>query len=271
MPVTNEQDLAAAVKSADCVVAVHRALVGYLRVGLTLSEIDSFVARTLVDLQCTSCFLGYKARGHPPFPSHACLSLNECVVHGTHLMSPAPLVRGDVLSVDIGVCHRGWLGDAAWTYAIGSADDVALSLMRSGRESLRLGVIAMRPGRPLVDFARAVQDHVERDCGYCLVRGLGGHGYGRVLHEPPFIANSVPSYPGEWEDAWKVLEPGMLLAVEPMIALSSTETIVRGKEWPIYTADNSTSVHYEADVLITPAGPRNLTQALFELPDIVGT
>jgi methionyl aminopeptidase len=129
----------------------------------------------------------------------------------------------------------------------------------------------MQPGRPLVDWAKAVQQHVEKRCGFCLVRGLGGHGYGRSLHAAPYVANTVPTYPGEWSEAWSLWRPGMLVAVEPMIAVGTTETRSEGSAWPIYTADGSLSVHHEADVLITAGGPVNLTAGLFDLPDIVGT
>lgn len=270
MVVTAERDIAGAAVAADKVVETHRRLVEFLRPGQTLAQIDAFVGETLQDLGCRSAFLGYRIRGHPPFPSHACLSVNECVVHGTHDMTTRPIQRGDVLSIDIGVKSDGWIGDAAWTYGIVEVDDAAASLMRCGRESLRRGLAAIRPGRPLIDWAKAVQEYVERRCGYCLVRGLGGHGYGRELHGPPFISNVVPSYPGEWPDAWKPFTPGMLIAVEPMISLSSTEIASEGRSWPIYSADRSLSVHYEADVLVTTDGIRDLTAGLQELPDLVG-
>lgn len=269
MLVTAPRDIELAEAAAEAVVQTHLRLVEFLRAGLTLPEVDSFVANTLDDLGAKSAFLGYRLKGLPPYPSHACLSLNDCVVHGTHTMTRRPLERGDLFKVDIGVKLDGFIGDAAWTYAIGSADDVALALMASGRESLRRGVAAMMPGRPLVDWARAVQDVVERQNRFCLVRGLGGHGYGRTLHAPPFISNVRPTI-GEWPEANKPFTPGMLLAVEPMIALSSTEIRTDKGKWPIYTADRSMSVHYEADVLIEATGPRNLTEGLFALPDVVG-
>lgn len=264
------KDIEAATAAAACVVRTHEALADFLKEGQTLAHIDSFVQRTLDQLDCKSCFLGYKTRGHPPFPSHACISVNECIVHGTHDMSTKGIVQGDLVSIDIGVRHRGWIGDAAWTFLIKGGDDVAHSLLRSGRESLRRGVAAMQPGRPLIDWARAVQECVEKEFGFCLVRGLGGHGYGKTLHAPPFVSNVVPSFPGEWTEAWTTFKPGMLIAVEPMIAVGTTEIISHGTTWPIYTGDGSLSVHYEADVLITPDGPINLTADLFALPDVVG-
>lgn len=270
MPVTVQRDIDTAYAAAQCVVRTHERLVEFLRPGLTLAEVDSFVARTLHSLECRSSFLGYRIHGLPPFPSHACLSVNSCIVHGTHDMSRRPLEPGDLFSVDIGVWHHGFIGDAAWTYSIQHASEMSMALMRCGRESLRRGIDAMQPGAQMVEWAKAVQGHVEKECGFHLVRGLGGHGYGRKLHEPPFISNVVPTTMGEWPEAFRTFTPGMLIAVEPMIAVSSSQTrSVRGR-WPIYTDDGSLSVHYEADVLITEDGPRNLTEGLDALPDVVG-
>lgn len=270
MVVTSMIDVDAAAAAARCVVRTHERLVEFLRPGLTLPEVDSFVGRTLADLNCRSCFLHYKIRGHPPFPSHACLSVNHCIVHGTHTMRHPPLKPGDVFSIDIGVRHQGFIGDAAWTYAIGHASDEALALMRCGRESLRRGIAALRPGHRLSDWAAAVQPYVEKECGFHLVQGLGGHGYGRKLHGPPFVANTLPRYPGEWPDSDLIMQPGLLLAVEPMIALGTSQTVTVGREWPIFTADGSLAVHYEADVLVTETGPRDLTEGMDQLPDVVG-
>lgn len=268
MPSASEIKIATA--AAECVCKVHEALASFLKAGQTSAQIDDFVAKTLDKLDCKSCFLGYRARGHPPFPSHACISINECIVHGTHDMAIPPIAPGDLVSIDIGVRHKGWIGDAAWTYLIESGDDVAKALIHSGRESLKRGIEAMQPGRPLIDWARAVQQVVEKECSLHLVRGLGGHGYGKALHEAPFVSNVVPTYPGEWNEAWKAFKPGMLIAVEPMIAVSTTEIVSHGSAWPIFTADGSRSVHYEADVLIGPDAPINLTGSLFDLPDVVG-
>ena len=270
MVITAQREIDSAHAAARRVVETHERLVEFLRAGQTLAEIDRFVAETLASADSRSAFLRYKIKGHPPFASHACLSVNDCVVHGTHNMTTSPVRPGDLLSIDIGVVHRGWIGDAAWTYAIEDASEEALGLMRCGRETLRRGIAAMKAGRPLIDWAKAIQPYVEGECGFHLVRGLGGHGYGHSLHGPPFISNVTPRHPGEWPEAWASFERGMLLAVEPMIAVGTGEIISEGKQWPIYTADGSLSVHYEADVLITDDGPLDLTEGMDQLPDVVG-
>ena len=270
MHLASKQEVGSAAKAAECVVQTHERLAEWLQPGQTLAQIDAYVAQILEELDCKSAFLGYRARPHPPFPSHACLSPNECVVHGTHDLTEEPIKEGDLLSVDIGVTHDGWIGDAAWTYAICGTDEKGLALMEAGKQSLALGIEAMQPGKPLLDWARAVESHAEGECGFKLIRGLGGHGYGRKLHGPPFISNVVPQYPGEWADAFTTFKDGLLVAVEPMLSFTSSQVRSEGRKWPLYTGDGSLSVHYEADILITADGPCNLTAGLFELPDVVG-
>jgi methionyl aminopeptidase len=255
--------------AAQCVVETHRRLAAWLRAGQTVAEIDRFVASTLADLKCKSCFLGYRVPKSPPFPSHACLSVNECVVHGTAASHRGPLKHGDLLKIDIGVLHQGWIGDAAWTYSFGEPTEEVARLMDCGKRSILLGIETLQPSALLIDWAAAVQRFVERDCGFHLIRGLGGHGYGRKLHAPPFVSNTVPTMPGEWPDATLRLRPGTLIAVEPMIAVGTGRVLQDGHDWPLCTADGSQSVHYEHNVLITESGPRILTEGLDDLPDII--
>lgn len=273
IPTVTGRDAEAARAAAARVVDVHRALSGFLREGLTLAEIDGFVAATLQDLGSKSCFYRYGPGRMPPFPSHSCLSVNDCIVHGRVADLERPLERGDLLSIDIGVSYRGWMGDAAWTYSFGPPSADAARLMEAGRESLRRGIAALVPGRPWMVWAEAVQGYVEGECGLHLARGLGGHGYGRRLHAPPFVSNIVPKGPpvfDEWPEGATPITPGTLVALEPMIALGTGRTRQADRQWPIYTADGSLAVHYEHDVLITEDGPEVLTAGLEDIPDIIG-
>jgi methionyl aminopeptidase len=268
--VVNKVDVDAALAAAQQVVEIHRRLALFLRPGQTLAVIDQFVGKTLDDLGSKSCFLGYKVRGGPAFPSFACLSVNDCIVHGTAAGYHTAAMRiGDVLKIDIGVRYKGWIGDAAWTYVFGEMSPIVKRLTDAGKESLRRGCLELKPGNMWVDWAKAVQHHVEGECGFHLVRGLGGHGIGRELHGPPFVSNVVPTHPGEWVEAYQRCEPGTLVAVEPMISVSTGDIRQKGKEWPIFTADGSLSVHYEHDVLITEQGPRILTEGLEQTPDVI--
>ncbi len=263
-------DKAKAGRAAELVVETHRRLARFLRAGQTLAQIDAFVAETLSDLKCKSCFLHYRPAGYPPFPSHSCLSVNDVIVHGTAGMSLTPLTRGDVVSIDIGVLHQGWIGDAAWTYVIEEASEEARKLCECGKGALAVGIPHLRAGRPLADWARAVGTYVEGECGFHCVEGLGGHGYGRTLHSKPFVANVLPRYAGEWPEMEQALKPGQLLAVEPMVAVGTGKIAQRAGSWPIRTADGSLAVHFEHDVLIEEDGPVVLTAGLEELPLIVG-
>lgn len=264
-------------ESAGRVVTIHQRVAAFLKTGVTLGQIDAFIAKQLDDLKAKSSFLGYRQSvSTPVFPSHACLSVNECVVHGTAAYHTAPMKPGDVLKIDVGVNYRGFMGDAAWTYAFEHQTDVAKRLMDCGRRSLEAGVPALRPGNTYLAWAKAVQPVVERDFGFHLVHGLGGHGLGRKQHDRPYISNVVPP-PGrerEWPDALTPCMPGHYVAVETMIGAGSgdvREHRVRGRQdWPVLIADGSLSVHYEHDVLITENGPETLTADLVHQPDIVG-
>jgi methionyl aminopeptidase len=273
--ISSQADADAAEAAAHCVVKTHQRLAEWLRVGMKLPQIDQFVAATLEELGCRSCFLHYRVGRSNPFPSYACLSVNDCVVHGTAGYYPHPMKPGDVLKIDVGVFHRGWVGDAAWTYVFKEMSPEVKRLTDCGKLALKEGVEQFRPGNTYLAWAQTVQ-HIVEDSperggfGFHLVRGLGGHGYGRKLHAPPFISNIVPNHHYEWPDSTLECEPGTLLAVEPMIAVGTSSTTSRPKEWPVYIADGSLSVHYEHDVLITADGPRVLTRDLEALPDIVG-
>ncbi len=268
--VASPADAELAFRSAQTVVEVHRRVSGWLRVGVTLGQIDQFVARMLDDLGCKSCFLRYRQGRMPSFPSHACLGVNDCVVHGTAGSYLPPLREGDLIKIDIGITKNGWIGDAGWTYAFKSVPPETRRLMDCGKEALRRGVATMRPGNQLRAWAQQVQTHVEHECGFHLIRGLGGHGYGRKLHAPPYVSNVVPTQPNEWSEAFDTWTPGMLVAVEPMLAMTTSQVRQKPGEWPVYTADGSLSVHYEHDVLITESGPRVLTEGMEQLPDLVG-
>jgi len=261
----------AAYAAAQRVVEIHHALSAFLEAGQTLAQIDRFVGEELERRKCKSCFFGYRAGGSmPPFPSQSCLSVNDCIVHGTAGYYEFPLRPGDVLKIDIGVTHHGWIGDAAWTYVFGEMTGEVKRLTDAGKDALAEGVQRFHVGRPLRDWAATVQRIAEEERGFHLVRGLGGHGYGRKLHTPPHVSNTLPRFPTEWQDAGTQCAEGMLLAVEPMVAIGTGETRQEGrKSWPIFTADGSLAVHYEHNVLVTANGPKVLSEGLETVRDVI--
>jgi methionyl aminopeptidase len=270
IPLLTPAEAELAYAAAQCAVEVHRRMVSDIKLGMTLAQLDQLVAKHLTDLRCTSCFRGYKVRGLPAFPSYSCLSLNHCVVHGTAGYHTRPLVEGDLLKLDIGVSHKEFIGDVGWTYAIKHQTNDAKRLMDVGKESLRLGCAELHPANMFMHWAKAVQEYVERQHGLHLIRGLGGHGIGRALHGAPFVSNVMPASPGDWPDATLRCSPGIVIAVEPMLALGTGSTKQGTREWPVFTADGSLSSHYEHDVLITTSGPRILSEGMDDLPAIIG-
>ncbi len=273
VPLITAREVPAARAAAQKVVRAHERLSAWLRPGVTLAQSDAFVAKTLEELACRSCFLNYQVPRSPKFPSHACLSLNDCVVHGTAGYYLPPMKAGDVLKIDIGVWFEGWVGDAAWTYIFGEPPPLVTKLTECGKLALAKGVQELQAGKPYLNWAKTVQGIVESAApagfGFHLIRGLGGHGYGRRLHGPPFVSNVVPASPGEWPDALSLARPGTLVAVEPMIAVGTGSTQQKPGTWPVFTADHSLSVHYEHDLLITENGPEILTAGLENVKDIV--
>lgn len=288
VPRLSSAEADAAHAAAQKVVEIHRRISGYLRHGMTLGQIDTWIGRLLEDLRVQSCFKGYVVAGHPAFPSYACLSVNECVVHGTAGYYRAPLKAGDVLKVDIGVWHTvgkdRWVGDAGWTYVFGQPAPQVRRMMECGKRALTRGIAAMQPGRPYLDWAVAVQDTVEKEYGFFCVENWGGHGIGRKvddkskrgLHLPPHLLNHRPLSPDGWAEAGMKWEPGNLVAVEPMIGATTGKTIQkpfefnkRQTDWPVFIADGSLAVHYEHDVLITEKGPWVLTEGMEEIKDTI--
>ena len=184
------------------------------------------------------------------FPGSACISINEEVVHG--IPSPRSLRAGDIVSVDVGVKQGGWCADSAFTFPVGEIGPEAASLLEVTRRALDAAVAAAVTGRHVGDIGAAVVETV-RPSGYAIIRDLVGHGIGRAIHEEPQVSNigragfGVP------------LEPGMVLAIEPMLAVGTAEIRTRRDRWTVTSLDGSLSAHFEHTVAVTEAGPRILT------------
>ena len=185
------------------------------------------------------------------FPATLCTCVNAEVVHG--IPSTARKLReGDLVKVDVGVQLDGMFADAAVTVAVGEVAPEAERLMRVTRESLDIGVAEARPGARLGDVGAAIQEHVERE-GFSVIRELVGHGVGHEPHEPPHVPNFGKRGRGE------KLEPGLVIAIEPMVNMGSRHTRTLGDGWTVVTEDGSLSAHYEHTVAVTAEGPRVLT------------
>jgi methionyl aminopeptidase len=232
-------------RAGDILVRTMDLLAGKVRPGVTTGELDRAAEAFIRSQGATPAFKGYRG-----FPGSICTSPNDMVVHG--IPGRFKLSRGDILSVDIGVIHDGWVADAARTFAVGEVSPVAGRLLDVTRESLFAAVEQCRPGHRLGDVGHAVQQHVE-GAGFSIVRSLVGHGIGRNMHEEP----QIPNYgrPGKGVP----LEEGMVLAVEPMTTAGRHMVRMGDDGWAIYAQDGSLAAHFEFTVAITAAGPRILT------------
>jgi methionyl aminopeptidase len=172
------------------------------------------------------------------------------IVHG--IPGNYRLARGDVLAIDVGVTHGGWVVDAAVTVPIGPVTPIASRLLAATRSALFDAVEQCRPGKHLGDLGAAVQARVEPE-GFAVVRSLVGHGVGRSMHEDPQVPNFGRAGSGV------ELAEGMVLAIEPMITAGSSEIRMGNDGWAVYSADGSLAAHFEHTVAVTAEGPRILT------------
>ena len=184
------------------------------------------------------------------FPATLCTSLNEEVVHG--IPSGRRLVEGDLISVDVGVELEGLFADAAVTVPVGDAGPEAGRLLQVTREALDVGVAAARPGARIGDLGAAIQEYVEGE-GFSVIRELVGHGVGHAPHEEPHVPNFGRRGRGE------PLEPGLVIAIEPMVNHGGRHIRTLADGWTVVTADGSLSAHFEHTVAVTRNGPRVLT------------
>jgi methionyl aminopeptidase len=213
--------------------------------GVTTAELDEAAERFIDAQDAEASFKGYRG-----FPGSICTSPNSMVVHG--IPGAYELKRGDVISLDVGVTKDGWVADAAVTVPVGPIDPRARRLLDATKQALFEGAGEARPGNHLGDISAAVQRRVESE-GFSIIRSLVGHGIGRDMHEDP----QIPNYgePGRGP----MLEPGMVLAIEPMVNAGGPEVRVGDDNWAVYSADGSLAAHFEFTVAVTDDGPRILT------------
>ncbi len=247
MIVTKDQREIELMKEAGRIVAlVHDKLKDLIVPGITTQEIDEISEKIIRDEGATPSFLHLYG-----FPNAVCTSLNEVVVHG--IPSDRRLQEGDIISVDVGACYKGYHGDSAWTYAVGQISEEAAHLMKVTEESLNAGLAMVKPGNRLSDISHAVQTYLE-DHGCSTPRDYTGHGIGSKVHEDP----AVPNYgaPGRGPR----LKEGMTLAIEPMAHLGNCETEVLDDDWTVVTRDRSLAAHFEHTIVITSDGYEILTK-----------
>jgi methionyl aminopeptidase len=213
--------------------------------GVTTADLDEAAERFIASQDAQAAFKGYRG-----FPGSICASPNSMVVHG--IPGPYELKRGDIISLDVGVIYDGWVADAAITVPIAPVNNGAKQLLETTREALFAGTEQARPGNHLGDISNAIQRRVEIE-GLSIIRSLVGHGIGRDMHEDPQVPNF--GEPGRGP----LLEPGMVLAIEPMVNAGTHQVRIGDDNWAVYSQDGSLAAHFEFTVAVTDNGPRVLT------------
>jgi methionyl aminopeptidase len=231
--------------AGEILVKTMNLLAGKIRPGVSTAELDAAAEKFIRSQGAEPAFKGYRG-----FPGSICASPNSMIVHG--IPGAYKLGRADIISIDIGVVHDGWVADAARTFPVGPITPVARKLLVTTEEALMLAVSQCQVGNHLGDVSHAIQQHVEA-AGLSIVRTLVGHGIGRSMHEDP----QIPNYgtPG----TGIALEEGMVLAVEPMVTAGRHAVRVGEDHWAIYSQDGSLAAHFEFTIAITATEPRILT------------
>ena len=234
-------EIAVMAKASRVVAEVLEVLKKAVKPGVTTDELDRLAESEIRSRGAIPAFKGYRS-----YPKTLCASVNEQVVHG--IPSKRMLKEGDIIGLDLGAIVGGFYGDSAVTVAVGQIDEQTADLVRVTQESLALAIQQAVVGHRLSDISHAVQRHVE-EAGYSVVTEFVGHGIGRQLHEEP----QVPNYgrPGQGPR----LQPGMVLAIEPMVNMGGASVRVLEDRWTAVTADGSLSAHFEHTIAIQPSGP----------------
>lgn len=233
-------------RAAGRLTAQARALAGSMvRPGVTTGEIDKAVRKFIESHGAKPSFLGYGG-----YPASICASVNEVVIHG--IPGGRKLQEGDIVSVDVGAYLDGFHGDCAATFPCGEVTPEARKLIDVTKQSFFEGIKLAKVGQRVSDIGHAVQQYVE-GFGYGVVRDFVGHGVGRNMHEAP----EVPNYGAAGHGAR--LQPGMVIAVEPMVCAGDWRVKVLGDKWTTVSADGSLTAHYENTILITDGEPEILT------------
>lgn len=224
----------------------HEELAKNLRPGMSTWDIDHMGEEIIRSYGCIPSFKNYNG-----YPASICVSVNDEVVHGI-LHKEHFLDEGDIVSLDAGVIYKGYHSDAARTYGIGEIDDDAKKLIEVTRQSFFEGIKFAKAGNHLNDISAAIQKYAE-SFGFGVVRDLVGHGIGSHLHEDPEIPNFARKRKGI------LLQPGMTLAIEPMITEGSYEVVWLDDDWTVMTEDGGWAAHYENTILITEGEPEILS------------
>ena len=233
------------------VARAHKICRDMAKPGVKTVEIDRAVEAFYLKHQAIPLFKGYP--GKVPFPSVTCMSINEQVVHG--IPGERVLKDGDLLKIDTACRLNGWCADRAVTLPIGTVRPERLRLLKVGTEVLQMAIDELPRRKWWSEVASRMQKHAEQS-GFSVVTNYVGHGIGRVMHENPQVPNYVSRDTRKHDFR---LEPGLVLAIEPMVNMGTSEVVTLRDHWTVVTRDGLASVHVEHTLAITADGIVNIT------------
>jgi len=233
---------------------ILRHLASMVKPGLSTAELNDEAERITREGGDEPSFLDYTPDGAPrPYPASVCISINEEIIHGIPNEEPKILKEGDIVSIDMGIIHKGLYTDSAITVGVGKIDKAAKKLLKATQEGMLKGIEAAVGGGHIGDIGAAIQAHAEKN-GFGLAEDLCGHGVGYAVHEDPY----VPNFGIEGDGL--VLKPGMVIAIEPMYNEGTGRVRALDDGYTYVTADGKRSAHFEHTILITKGAPEILTR-----------
>ena len=243
--IKSEREISLMKKAGNIVYRTHKYLEPYIKPGITTKELDKLAYDFIIGQDATPSFLNYQG-----YPASICTSINEEVVHG--IPGNRKLKDGDIIGIDIGACYKGYHGDSAWSYQVGSVSREKAYLLEHTEKALFEGLKQVKPGNHVGDISNAIETYAKNH-KLGVVRELVGHGVGNHLHEKPDIPNFGKKGTGP------ILKEGMTIAIEPMLNLGTREIYLLEDDWTIITQDGKPSAHFEHTVVVTKDGYQILT------------
>lgn len=244
--IKSQREIELMAEAGRIVALVHKKMKEIVKPGISTLEINKIAEKVIRDAGATPSFKNYQG-----FPCAVCTSVNDMLVHG--IPDHTILKEGDIISIDVGACYKGYHGDSAWTYIVGQTSKEVEDLCRVTEESLYIGLKEVKPGNYVGDIANAIQTYVEAH-GYSLPKEYTGHGIGRSVHEDPYVPNVGKPH------TMTKLRKGMCIAVEPMVFMGKADCYTLKDGWGVKSVDHSWAAHYEHTVAITDDGYRILTK-----------
>jgi methionyl aminopeptidase len=256
--VKTPEEIAIMREAGRIVACAHAEMRAALRPGITTKALDTIAETVIRDHGAVPAFLNYPKPQSPNFPATITVSINHEVVHGIP-SEKRVLKEGDIVSLDTGCHYKGFVGDSAWTYAIGEVTPTVQRLLQVAEEALYVGIRASVLPNDVRAVALAIQEFVFSH-GYDVVRDYTGHGVGRKMHEDPQVPNWWTNNKKDkrrWENV--KLVPGMTYAIEPMVVAGRADTKELSDKWTVVTRDKSLAAHFEHTIAVTDGDPIILT------------